>query len=123
MQADNVFSASTLKKIHDLAAELEELPGVAEVQTPFNAQKVESSFFGIEIAPMTGELPQTMEAIEQFKADILSSPYVGVLSQGMGAVQLFFWSWIITAQAKAGTSSWPKSRKQSRAMKTLSRFM
>ena len=84
VQADNVFSASTLKKIHDLAAELEELPGVAEVQTPFNAQKVESSFFGIEIAPMTGELPQTMEAIEQFKADILSSPYAGRLVTGDG---------------------------------------
>lgn len=87
VQADNVFSASTLKKIHDLAAELEALPGVAEVQTPFNAQKVESGFFGIEIAPMADELPQTPEEIEQFKADILSSPYVGrlVTADGRGA--------------------------------------
>lgn len=87
VQADNVFSASTLKKIHDLAAELEALPGVAEVQTPLNAQKVESGFFGIEIAPMADELPQTPEEIEQFKADILSSPYAGrlVTADGRGA--------------------------------------
>lgn len=87
VQADNVFSPSTLKKIHDLAAELEALPGVAEVQTPLNAQKVESGFFGIEIAPMADELPQTPEEIEQFKADILSSPYAGrlVTADGRGA--------------------------------------
>ncbi|HOB40136.1 MAG: MMPL family transporter [Limnochordia bacterium] len=87
VQSDNVFNPAVLKKIHDLAAELEALPGVAEVQSPFNAQKVTSGFWGIEIAPMTAELPQSPEEIEDFKKDILDSPYAGrlVTADGRGA--------------------------------------
>jgi len=87
VQGEDVFSPATLRKIHDLAAALAALPGVVEVQSPFNAQKVESGFFGIEIAPMTSELPQSPETIAQFKADILGSPYAGrlVTLDGRGA--------------------------------------
>lgn len=87
LEAEDVFSPATLKKIHDLANELAAIPGVAEVQSPLNAQKVESGFFGIEIAPMTSELPQSPEAIAQFREDILSSPYAGrlVTADGRGA--------------------------------------
>lgn len=90
VQADNVFQPETLEKIAQLAKELEDLPGVAEVQSPFNAQKVESSFFGIEIGPMTRELPQTATEIEAFKQDILASPYEGLLitADGRGAALL-----------------------------------
>ena len=86
-QAEDVFSPSTLKKISDLAAELEALPGVTEVQSPLNAQRVESGFWGIEIAPMTSELPQSPEAIAEFKTAILDSPYAGrlVTADGRGA--------------------------------------
>lgn len=87
VQGEDVFSPATLRKIHDLAAALAALPGVVEVQSPFNAQKVESGFFGIEIAPMTSELPQSPETIAQFKAGILGSPYAGrlVTLDGRGA--------------------------------------
>jgi len=87
VQGDDVFSPATLRKIHDLASELEALPGVVEVQSPLNAQKVESGFFGIEIAPMTLDLPQTPEEIEEFRNDILSSPYAGrlITPDGRGA--------------------------------------
>ena len=67
LQSEDVFSPAVLKKLNDLALELEALPGVAEVQSPFNAQRVDSSFFGIEIAPMTSGLHQSPEAIQDFK--------------------------------------------------------
>lgn len=87
VEAEDVFSPTVLKKIYNLAAELEALEGVAEVQSPFNAQKVESGFWGIEIAPMTAELPQSSEAIREFQAAILDSPYAGrlVTADGRGA--------------------------------------
>jgi predicted RND superfamily exporter protein/outer membrane lipoprotein-sorting protein len=87
LQSEDVFSPAVLKKLNDLALELEALPGVAEVQSPFNAQRVDSSFFGIEIAPMTSGLPQSPEAIQDFKETILDSPYAGrlITADGRGA--------------------------------------
>lgn len=90
IESDDVFSPATLKKIADLEQKLLAMPGVKDVQSPFNAQMVESSFFGIEIGPMTDFVPQTAAEIEQFKTDILTSPYEGVLitSDGRGAALL-----------------------------------
>lgn len=90
LQGENVFSPATLEKISQLEQQLEALPGVAEVQSPFNAQKVESSFFGIEIRPMAQGLPQTPAEIAQFRDDILDSPYEGLLvtADGRGAALL-----------------------------------
>lgn len=90
IESENVFTPETLKKISDLERDLLALPGVAEVQSPFKAQKVESSFFGIEIGPMVEFLPQSAAEIEEFKAEILASPYEGVLitADGRGAALL-----------------------------------
>ncbi|HHY10661.1 MAG TPA: hypothetical protein GX528_08875, partial [Firmicutes bacterium] len=77
IQADNVFNAKTLRKIADMTRELEALPGVKDVQNPLNAQLVESGFFGIEIRPAAELLPQSAAEIEEFKEEILASPYVG----------------------------------------------
>ncbi|HBG01240.1 MAG TPA: hypothetical protein DDW87_06680, partial [Firmicutes bacterium] len=90
IEGDDVFSSATLRKIADLEAALTAVPGVASVQSPLNAEMVESSFFGIEIKPMTTHLPQTTDEIEQFKADILHSPYEGLLvtEDGRGAALL-----------------------------------
>lgn len=90
IQSDDIFSPSTLKKIFELADELATIQGVTDVQSPFNVEMVESSFFGIEIRPMTFSLPQKPEEIAQFKEDILSSPYAGRLatSDGRGAALL-----------------------------------
>ena len=41
IESENVFSPATLRKIADLEAALQALPGVADVQSPFNAQMVE----------------------------------------------------------------------------------
>ncbi|HKM42989.1 MAG TPA: outer membrane lipoprotein-sorting protein [Limnochordia bacterium] len=90
IESDDVFQAATLEKIARLEQELLALPGVADVQSPFNAQMVESSFFGIEIGPLTETLPQTREEIEDFKDRIINSPYEGVLitADGRGAALL-----------------------------------
>lgn len=90
IQSDDVFTPHTLKKISDLADELEVLPGVTEVQSPFNVEMVESSFFGIEIGPMTHSVPQKPDEIEEFKENILNSPYAGRLAtlDGRGAALL-----------------------------------
>ena len=90
IESDDVFQAATLQKIAQLEQELLALPGVAEVQSPFNVQMVESSFFGIEIGPLAETVPQTPAEIEAFKDRILNSPYEGVLitSDGRGAALL-----------------------------------
>jgi hypothetical protein len=90
IESDDIFTSSTLRKIASLEEELTALPGVADVQSPFNAQVVESSFFGIEIGAMAEQLPVTPEEIAQFKTDILNSPYEGVLvtADGRGAALL-----------------------------------
>ena len=90
IESDDVFAPATLQKIADLEQALLDLPGVADVQSPFNAQMVESSFFGIEIGPIAEYLPQTAAEIEQFRSDILNSPYAGVLitTDGRGAALL-----------------------------------
>ena len=90
IESDDVFNPGTLGKIAQLEQELLAIPGVAEVQSPLTAQMVESSFFGIEIGPMTDSLPQTSEEIAEFKARILNSPYAGVLitADGRGAALL-----------------------------------
>lgn len=90
VQAEDVFAPEVLGKIDALAQELESLVGVAGVQTPLNAQKVESSFFGLEIGPMTQDVPHSAAEIEQFKTDILSSPYAGrlITADGRGAALL-----------------------------------
>ncbi len=90
IQADNVFNAKTLRKIADMTRELEALPGVKDVQNPLNAQLVESGFFGIEIRPAAELLPQSAAEIEEFKEEILASPYVGrlITADGRGAALL-----------------------------------
>jgi len=90
LESDDVFRPSTLEKIARLEQELLALPGVAKVQSPLNAQMVESSFFGIEIGPMTETLPQTEGEIEEFRTRITNSPYDGVLitADGRGAALL-----------------------------------
>ncbi len=90
IQGENVFSPQTLKKIGDLTEQLEAVPGISMVQSPLNAQMVESSFFGIEIRPMTTEVPQTLDEIAAFKEDILNSPYVNrlITEDGGGAALL-----------------------------------
>lgn len=42
---------------------------------------------------MTAELPQSPEEIEDFKKDILDSPYAGRLVTADGRGQPCFWSW------------------------------
>ena len=64
---------------------------MAEVQSPFNAQKVTSGL-GHRDRFMTAELPQSPEEIEDFKKDILDSPYAVGWSPRMGGAALF-WSW------------------------------
>lgn len=90
VQSDNVFSPAVLKKLTELEEALSPLPGVLGVQSPLTAQMVESSFFGIEIGPMTTSLPQTPAEIEKFKKDVLSSPYAGrlITEDGRGAALL-----------------------------------
>lgn len=90
IQGDNVFNPATLRKIEAMANQLEAIPGVDGVTSPFNAQMVESGFFGIEIGPMTTSLPQTPEEIEKFKENILTSPYVNrlITEDGRGAALL-----------------------------------
>ena len=86
IEGADVFSPGTLKKIADLEEALAALPGVVSVQSPLNAEMVDSSPFGIEIRPMVSDRPETPEEIGQFKADILSSPYEGVLVTKDGRV-------------------------------------
>ncbi len=90
IQTENVFNPETLEKIQDLTLELEALPGVKEVQNPLNAQMVESSFFGIEIKPLTTTLPQSGQEIEDFRNRILDSPYIErlITRDGRGAALL-----------------------------------
>lgn len=90
IQTDNVFNPDTLHKIDVLTKELAALPGIKEVQTPLNAQLVESGYFGIEIKPVTTFLPQSAEEINQFRKEILHSPYVDrlITSDGRGAALL-----------------------------------
>lgn len=90
IQGDNVFTPATLRKIDAMAAQLEDIQGVAGVTSPFNAQMVESGFFGIEIGPMATSLPQTTEEIGEFKRNILASPYVNrlITEDGRGAALL-----------------------------------
>ena len=90
LRTDNIFNPDTLSKIADLTEELELLPGIKEVQNPFNAQLVESGFLGIEIRPVTANIPQSNQEIEEFRDEILRSPYVGrlVTADGRGAALL-----------------------------------
>ncbi|MDD4694090.1 MAG: MMPL family transporter [Firmicutes bacterium] len=102
IEGEDVFSPSTLRKIADLAEKLETLPGVEEVQSPFNAQIVESSYFGIEIRPMVALVPQTPEDIAQFKEDILASSYAErlITSDGRGAALLLDLSAVNTERSQ-----------------------
>lgn len=90
LEGENVFSPATLKKVAELAEKIEALPGVSNVTSPFNAQMVESGFYGIEIGPMTTSLPQTPAEIAEFKENILASPYVNrlITEDGRGAALL-----------------------------------
>lgn len=87
IQSDDVFQASTLRKISELEKKIGALPGIEDVQSPLNVQLVESSFFGIDIHPATTTLPQTKEEIEEYRETILSSPYVDrfITRDGRGA--------------------------------------
>ena len=95
IESDDVFRPATLQKIADLTAALEEVPAVKGVENPFNVQMVESSFFGIEIAPMAAEVPKTADEIEAFKARILASPYGGrlITADGRGAALMLDVEW------------------------------
>lgn len=90
LQANDVFQVDTLQKLSDLAQELESLPGVREVQSPFNIQAIDSDLFGIEIRPMWDGVPQSDAEVALFKQDILNSPYAGrlVTEDGRGAALL-----------------------------------
>ncbi len=90
LESDDVFQPGTMQKIADMTAALEKVRGVKAVENPFNVQMVESSYFGIEIAPMAEQVPQTAAEIAAFKQRILASPYAGrlVTADGRGAALL-----------------------------------
>src|SRR5690554_429525 len=67
IRSDNIFTADTLKKIHDMTDEISRVRGVESVVNPMTVDLIESGFFGIEITPAAEELPQTDTEIERFR--------------------------------------------------------
>lgn len=79
IRTDNIYQAKTLKKIGQLADNIVLIDGVAEVISPFNAEVVESSEWGMEIVPLSAYLPQSTAEINAYRERINSSPYKDIL--------------------------------------------
>lgn len=79
IRTDNIYQAETLKKIEQLADNIVVIDGVAEVISPFNAEVVDSSEWGMEIVPLSDYLPQSNAEINAYRERINSSPYKDIL--------------------------------------------
>ncbi len=71
--SDDIFEASTLKKIHKISEEFSNLQGVERVTTPLNIDLIEGSEGLISITPVVEEVPESKEEIEKFREKILNS--------------------------------------------------
>ncbi|MGQ9602010.1 MAG: efflux RND transporter permease subunit [Candidatus Bipolaricaulia bacterium] len=72
---DTIFKVSTLEKIKALREEFEKIIGVDEVNDPLNSQVItgkEEALVVSKAAPK-GEVPQTPEALEEYKERVLGS--------------------------------------------------
>jgi predicted RND superfamily exporter protein len=79
LRCENVFTAGTLAKIYDLAEEIRGIQGVESVMDPITVDLIRSSELGIEIEPAAPGLPQTDDAIDEFRRTITDSQYLGKL--------------------------------------------
>ncbi|MBN1637310.1 MAG: RND family transporter, partial [Deltaproteobacteria bacterium] len=70
--SDDIFTATTLKKIRDFSSEVEAIPGVEEVSNILNVGTIIGSEAGLEVSPMTESLPETDEELAGFKRKVES---------------------------------------------------
>ena len=80
----DVYRPETLEKAWRIAEELEAIPGVVSVLSPFNAQLVTGSELGIEIEPVATVPPSTPEEIAAFRARLARSPAAAPLVSADG---------------------------------------
>lgn len=72
---ETIFNSSTLGKIKALGNEFEALIGVDEVTSPLNAQVIAGTEAALVVGPAAPgkEVPQTPEALEEYKQRVLGS--------------------------------------------------
>ncbi|WP_456324289.1 MMPL family transporter [Desulfonauticus submarinus] len=72
----NLFSPAKLKRLQDLAYELEDLPGVKRVDSIFSVNNFKSSPEGLETGPLVDWLPETKKEADEILHNALNNPIV-----------------------------------------------
>jgi len=74
VEDDALFTPEKLKALDDLHYALEELPGVAKVESLFTVTNFKGEDGGLSTAPLVDSLPETIEEAEAIRIDALRNP-------------------------------------------------
>jgi predicted RND superfamily exporter protein/outer membrane lipoprotein-sorting protein len=76
IEADDIFTPGTLRKVMELSEELKGVEGVIEdeIVSLSAINNIEGSEWGLEVGPIIEELPETPEAIAELKAAVRANP-------------------------------------------------
>ncbi|HEY8486282.1 MAG TPA: MMPL family transporter, partial [Limnochordales bacterium] len=77
--APNVFDVSLLQRAWRLAAQLEQVPRVQRVISPFNVQLAMGSPEGLAVEPAAESVPATPEEVARWRARLVRSPLASSL--------------------------------------------
>ncbi|NLK07712.1 MAG: RND family transporter [Firmicutes bacterium] len=98
VSAPDIFEAGTLTNIQTLTRQLEGLDGVDRVRSLTNIEEVRGSEWGIEVAPLMGNIPQGIDAVTAFRTRVLSdSMYAGSIVADDGTAALL----VVEVETKA----------------------
>ncbi len=71
--ADDIFTADRIRRLDQLAREIENLGGVGQVISPTNVSLIRGSREGIEVAPILERLPETAREMSEFQSEITTN--------------------------------------------------
>ncbi|ACL69602.1 efflux RND transporter permease subunit [Halothermothrix orenii] len=72
LSSDDIFTEETLKKIKEMTRRLEEIDGVASVQSLTSVADIKGNDFGLEISDLIPEIPENEDEMKVLKEKVLS---------------------------------------------------
>lgn len=90
IEADDVFSPQTVDLVSRLTDRLAAVPGIQNVVSFANVLAVRSTDYGLDIAPMMEEVPETPEEYAALRSEVMANPLIAgaLVSNGGGTTAI-----------------------------------
>lgn len=89
MTAPDIFQYQSLERLQQVTKSLQSIAGVGQVRSLTSIDNVEGSDWGIELAPLIGEIPRDPQALVELRTRVLNDPmYSGSMVSTKGDAAL-----------------------------------